>query len=202
MDVKAAILARRSIRKFKPDTVSDELILELMESAHLAPSGTNHQPWRFIVVKTPAIKEQIGERGLNQKFPSEAPVLLVCCADMLTYAKDTKKRIQELVDAGVFGPEFAANYPGLEQTKDAETLKKMIPHAMLNVAIAMEHIALRAVSLGLGTCWVQLIKGREIAKILDLPENLVVTAVMPLGYPDQSPPPRPRVPVEEIYKIV
>ncbi|HWJ02293.1 MAG TPA: nitroreductase family protein [Verrucomicrobiae bacterium] len=202
MNVKEAILARRSIRKFKPDPVPDELILELLEGARLAPSGTNHQPWRFIVVKNEGLRQQIRLAAFNQRHTSEAPVLLVCCADLQTYARDTRRRIQELVDAGVLGPETFDNYPGIDQTKDMETLKKMVPHAMLNVAIAMEHIALQAVSMGLGTCWVQLMKAKEIARILSLPENLVITALMPLGYPDGDPKPRPRVALEEIYQIV
>jgi len=43
---------------------------------------------------------------------------------------------------------------------------------MLNATLAMEHIALRAVSLGLGTCWVQLMKAKQIAQILEMPEKI------------------------------
>lgn len=78
-----------------------------------------------------------------------------------------------------------------------------IPHASLNVAIAMENIALRAVSLGLGTCIVQLMKAKKIAEILCLPENLIITALMPVGFPDENPMPRPRLALEEIiYKEI
>lgn len=203
MDVKEAILARRSIRKYKPDPVSEAMITELLEAARWAPSGTNHQPWRFVVVRKPEVKVRIREAAFNQKHLTEAPVVLVCCADLTPYAKDTRKRIEELVEAGALEASSLENYPGLNQPKDPESLKKLAPHAMLNVAIAMEHIALRAVSLGLGTCWIQLMKAREIAKILELPEHLMITGLMPVGVPDQDPAPRPRVPLAEIiYKVV
>lgn len=203
MDVKTAMLERHSIRKFKPDPVSEEMLRELLEAARLAPSGTNQQPWRFIVVKNREVKEKIRGAAFDKKFLSEAPVLLVCCADLSTYATNTRRRLQELVDAGVFREEEVANYPNADKPMDAETLQGYKPHAMLNVAIAAEHIALRAVSLGLGTCWVQLMKAREISKILDLPEHLIVTVLMPVGFPDQSPGMRPRLKLEEIiYKVI
>ncbi|MBP2649199.1 MAG: nitroreductase [Firmicutes bacterium] len=203
MDVKTALENRRSIRKYKPDPVSDELVKELLEAARLAPSGTNHQPWRFIIIRDQAMKDKIQAAAFDQKYLSEAPVLLVCCADISTYELDTKKRVQELIAVGAMDPGAIDTYPGLNQPKNAEVLKGYIPHAMLNVALAMENIALRAVSLGLGTCIVQLMKPKKIAGILALPENLIITALMPVGFPDQNPAPRPRLALEEIiYKVV
>ena len=198
-----AMMERRSIRQYKADAVPDDMLQELLAAARLAPSGTNHQPWRFIVVKNQQVKERIQAAAFNQKFLSQAPILLVCCADLTTYAYDTKKRLQELIDAGVFGPEAFDSYPDIDKPKDVNTLKAFIPHAMLNVGLAMEHIALRAVSLGLGTCWVQLMRAKQIAQILEMPEHLVITGLMPVGFPDQNPVPRPRVSIQEIvYKVV
>ncbi|GAB6155221.1 nitroreductase family protein [Desulfosporosinus burensis] len=203
MDIRTAMSERRSIRKYRSDPVPDDMLQELLEAARLAPSGTNHQPWRFIVVKNQDVKERIQAAAFNQKFLSQAPILLVCCADLTTYARDTRKRLQELIDAGVFGPEAFESYPDIDKPKDFNTLKAFIPHAMLNVAIATEHIALRAASLGLGTCWVQLFKAKQIAQILEMPENLMITALMPVGFPDQNPAPRPRVSIQDIvYKVV
>ena len=203
MDVVTAIQERRSIRRYKQNPVSEELVNELLKAARLAPSGTNHQPWRFIVVREQNVKQSIQDAAFDQKYLSQAPVLLVCCADLMTYARDTKKRVQELIEAGAMEPDALLNYPGLDKPKDLEALKGYIPHASLNVAIAMENIALRAVSLGLGTCIVQLIKAKKIAEILSLPENLIITALMPVGFPDENPMPRPRLALEEIiYKEI
>ncbi|HEY8875107.1 MAG TPA: nitroreductase family protein [Desulfosporosinus sp.] len=198
MDIKMAMMERRSIRKYKSDPVPDDMLQELLEAARLAPSGTNQQPWRFIVIKNQEVKERVQAAAFQQKFLSQAPVLLVCCADLTTYAHNTRKRLQELIDAGVFGPEAFDSYPDIDKPKDSNTLKAFIPHAMLNVGIAMEHIALRAVSLGLGTCWVQLMKAKQISQILELPEHLVITGLMPVGFPDQNPAPRPRVSIQDI----
>jgi nitroreductase len=198
MDVKVAIAERRSIRKYKQESIPDDLIRELLEAARLAPSGTNHQPWRFIVVKDEVVKQKIQVAAFDQKHVGEAPVLLVCCADLMTYGRDTRTRIMELIDEGAMEPGAIETYPGLNESMDEEILKGYIPHAMLNVAIAMENIALRAVSLGLGTCIIQLMKTRKVAEILELPPKLIVTALISVGFPDESPRPRPRIALEDI----
>ena len=77
MEVMDAIKARRSIRKFKPDAIPDELITRVMEAARLAPSGSNRQPWHFIVVSDPETKSRMG----LHKWAEDAPVVVVCCID-------------------------------------------------------------------------------------------------------------------------
>ncbi len=69
----------------------------------------------------------------------------------------------------------------------------------INVAIAVEQMILRAVDLGLGSCWVMLFSQNKVRELFSLPDNLFVTALVPFGYPDQQPPARPRMALEEIY---
>jgi len=59
MELNDIIQQRRSTRKFKTDPVPDSLIDELLEAARLAPSGSNLQPWRFIIVRSNAIKQKL-----------------------------------------------------------------------------------------------------------------------------------------------
>ena len=81
-DVLKAIRDRRSIRRFKPEPISDHLINVLLESARLAPSGTNSQPWRFVVVKDEDTKKKLQLAANNQRHVGAAPVVIVCCADL------------------------------------------------------------------------------------------------------------------------
>lgn len=198
MDVQTAIANRRSIRKFKQEPVPDGYLQELLEAARRAPSGTNHQPWRFIIVKDQLVKQKLEEAAFGQKYIGEAPIVLVCCADLEVYRRDTKQRVLELIAAGAMEPEALETYPGLAKPLDEAALQAYIPHAMLNVAIAMENIALQAVALGLGTCIVQMIKAKKIANILSLSDNFIITALMPVGFPDECPAARPRLNVQEI----
>jgi len=70
--------------------------------------------------------------------------------------------------------------------------------ARVDVAIAMEHLALTAVENGLGTCWIGAFDQEKMAIFLGLPKGLVVTACMTLGYPDESPEARSRKPMTEL----
>jgi nitroreductase len=65
--------------------------------------------------------------------------------------------------------------------------------------IAIEHMVLAATALGYGTCWIGAFSEAEVKKILKIPENLTVVALLPVGVPDESPPPRPRKRFDEIF---
>ncbi len=77
MEVMKAIMKRRSIRRFKKEPIPDELINKVMEAARLAPSGSNKQPWHFIIVRDAETKSKLG----LHKWAEEAPVVIVCCID-------------------------------------------------------------------------------------------------------------------------
>lgn len=79
MQVLEVIRRRRSIRRYKPVPVEEEKIRRVLEAARLAPSAANRQPWKFIVVKDPEIKEKLREAYPRDWFAS-APVVIVACA--------------------------------------------------------------------------------------------------------------------------
>lgn len=68
----------------------------------------------------------------------------------------------------------------------------------IDVAISVDHITLAAVEQGLGTCWIGAFKQDEVKKLLGIPEEVRVVVLLPIGYPDISPAPRPRKSMEEI----
>ncbi len=68
----------------------------------------------------------------------------------------------------------------------------------IDTAIAMEHLILAAHELGLGTCWIGAFNESRIKQLLGIPSNVRVVALTPVGYPDESPPPRPRKTLDEV----
>jgi len=74
------LISRRSIRKFRPDPVPDELILKVLDVARYAPSARNSQPWVFIVVKDPEVKRKLANVHVWAKPLENAPVgIVVAC---------------------------------------------------------------------------------------------------------------------------
>lgn len=198
LTTKEAIELRRSIRKYKTKDVSDEIIYELIDSARLAPSGCNSQPWRFKIVRDAETKKQLEVAAHNQKFVSDAPVVLVCCLDVKGYLDGTVSGLQDLEANNVIDKQIYATL--IEHAADSrkQRAEDVISRTSFNVAIAIEHIVLRALDFGLGTCWVRLVDGRQVRKIFDWDENISVIALLPIGYPDEDPAPRKRLPLENI----
>ena len=81
MDVYEAIVTRKSVRAFKDKDVSEEMIVRLLEAARLAPSASNRQEWRFVVVRDPLMKKHLSAAARGQEFVGAAPVVLACCAE-------------------------------------------------------------------------------------------------------------------------
>jgi nitroreductase len=196
MELIDAIKARRSIRKFRDDPVPDEIIDELLEAGRLAPSGSNLQPWRFIIVKSEEAKREL-EGVTPYRFAVRAPVLFVCCAD-LTASGMRDKRITELIESGAF---TAVDMDDPNSGKYGRSLSESISvkgYLSLNVAIAIEHIVLRATDLGLGSCWIGRFDQEKTKKILGLGDDIFVVLLLPIGYPAQEPAQRPRLPAKNI----
>jgi len=198
MDVSEAIKKRRSIRKFKPDPIPEEKIRLLLESARLAPSGTNTQPWRFVVIKDNDTKKKLQEAAHNQRHIGRAPVIIVCCADLKAF-KEFPERVDELIESGAL-PERTREIfiPYLSKGMDTVTKDALMVAAAANVAIAVEHIVLQAVEIGLGTCWVRWYEDNKVKEILDIPEHVEVMALLPIGVPDEDPSRRPRLELDQL----
>lgn len=169
------IETRRSIRKYIDKSVEDEKIVQLLESARLAPSGDNSQPWHFIVVKSDLGRQKLSEVSHKQEWMLSAPVFIVCVADI-------RCRIHEGI------------YVCLNETSPQAELKMVIR----DTSISIEHILLEADNLGLGTCWVGWYTQEEIRPVLNIPSDKYVLGVITVGYAGETPNARPRKKLEEI----
>jgi len=76
------IFGRRSIRKYRPDPISDEEIQLLLEAAMAAPSAVGKDPWRFVVIRDPQTRKKIADFLPYGKMLAEAPVGIVICGDL------------------------------------------------------------------------------------------------------------------------
>ncbi|MFT9496781.1 nitroreductase family protein [Anaerosolibacter sp.] len=175
------IQTRRSIRKYiDAKLVEDEKIIALMESARLAPSGSNTQPWHFIIVKSDLTRQRLAEISHHQKWMLSAPIFIVCIADI-------RSRITE----------------DIAMTLNEHSPEPELKQIIRDTAIAIEHLVLCAENLGLGTCWVAWYSQDEIRTILNIPSDKYVVGIITLGYPDESPKARARKKLEDIlhYEI-
>ncbi len=198
METSEAIVNRRSIRKFKSDSVPDEQIMTLIEAARLAPSGCNAQPWRFKIVKDLKTRRKLAETAHNQSFIAQAPVVIVCCADVSGYIEGSSSGIQDLGKIGAVEDRIVniicAN---INETRKME-LNEIGQRIAVNVAIAVEHMVLRALDFNLGSCWIRAFEEDKVKEIFNWDENIYVVALLPLGFPAEEPSPRKRLEIEDL----
>jgi len=196
MELTQAIEERRSIRKFREDPVTDEMIEQLLDAARLAPSGSNIQPARFVVVRSPAMREKLGT-CTPYKFITRAPVIFACCADRASLST-RDQRVGELLETGAFTD--VEMDPTDMKTYSAAQMDDFATRAYLsmNATIAIEHMVLRAVDLGLGSCWIGRFDKEKAREILELGDDTQIVVLLPVGYPAQSPPQRPRIPLDQM----
>ena len=82
MDVMEAIFSRRSIRKFIPETVSEETVETLLRAAMAAPSAGNEQPWRFVVIRDRQILSKVPSFHPYSRMIEEVSVAILICGDL------------------------------------------------------------------------------------------------------------------------
>jgi len=80
MDVFDAIKARRSVRSYLDRDVEEEKLRQVLEAGRLAPSASNRQEWRFVVVRDAQLRQKLVAAAHGQRFVGEAPVVIVACA--------------------------------------------------------------------------------------------------------------------------
>ena len=107
MNVKDAIAARHSVRAFAKQPLGEAEINELLEAGRNAPSSLNSQPWRFAVVTEPVDLAWFGtsEATRKQAWLAAAPAIIVCCADIAHYVKDSQSAAFFYRDNKIIGGE-------------------------------------------------------------------------------------------------
>jgi nitroreductase len=166
MDVMKAIKTRKSIRAFIDKPVEEEKLNKVIEAGRLAPSASNRQEWRFIIVRDPDLRRGLASAARGQAFVGEAPVVVVACAETDNHVMTCGQLC----------------YP-------------------IDVAIALDHMSLCAVDLGLGGCWIGAFDEAKVKALLGIPDEVRVVELMPLGYPtDSSMKEKNRLSVKEIVR--
>jgi nitroreductase len=213
MTVYDAIQARRSIRRYKPDAVPEDLLARVLDAARLAPSGCAREARKLIVVRDADTRQRVSKacRGVSpgpegklfegNPAVAKAPVVIVACS----LVRDANMRY--------FGPEGEAPilFTNMSRTAGGPGYwPEYVQHAqahhgeyestgITDLALALDHLSLAAVAEGLGTCWIGAgIDEPALRHILAIPEDVQARMIMLLGYPEESPAPRPRKPVEEV----
>jgi nitroreductase len=173
---------RRSVRKFTSEPIPQRDLRELVRLAGRAPSAFNVQPWRFVVVTDPALKERLREAAYGQPQVTGAPAVLVLYSDM----RDAIDTIDEAIHPDVQGEKREAQKKSLlgsfakRDDEDRETWGAQQSN------IALGYLLLAAEGMGLGTSPMLGFQPEKVKEVLDLPANVRIPAMIALGYPAEE----------------
>ncbi len=203
-DILDVIITRKSIRRYKPDPVPDEMIDKILEAARWAPTGENHQPWRLIVVRDPETIKKIGQMAKVGSGIFATTEYSMGRMRQFEGIKDPKER--ERVERFMFTGEVSA-FLGKSPLLIVLCGRCDALDTPYDLSACAENMLLEAHSLGLGACWVHgpaaPIRGEiRMKQLLDIPpgmEKYKLLAVISFGWPESPRKhPRPKLNLEEI----
>ena len=151
------ISKRQSDRAYTDKAVDREIIDRCLEAARLSPSASNSQPWTFVVIDDPVLKNQVADNTVGplnsfNKFVSQAPVIVAIVMEKPKLITEAGGRIK----------------------------KKEYP--LIDIGIAAEHFCLQAAEEGLGTCMLGWFNEKSVKKLINVPNNKNIPLLITLGY--------------------
>jgi nitroreductase len=188
LEFKELVAKRRSIRKFKKDSVSEKLLKNILKACRWSPSAGNSQPWHIIVVTDTMIKAKMA--GTCTKYSKEH------------WRKLPSERVRYLAArGGTWDKSYMKDVPVL-MVVSYETEKGFRNELALGSAwIAVENMMLAATDEGLASCVYTFLNRREenkIGSLLQVPRTHRVACLLQVGYADVEPLPPSRKELKEI----
>lgn len=161
MKFSELVYHRQSTRAYKQDIVEESKLATCIESARLAPSACNSQPWKFIIVDEPDLKNRIAQATSNKLLPlnhftKQAPVHVVVVNE---------------------GSNFSATLGNKIKNKE---------FSLIDIGIAVEHFCLQAHEEGLGTCILGWFDEKKVKELLNIPKNKRPELIITIGYPNEK----------------
>lgn len=161
MNFDELILLRQSVRRYAAQPVEPEKINKCLEAARMAPSASNSQPWKYIVVTDDTLRAEVSKATFSDiqlinKFTLQAPVMVVIVIEKARWftrlAMQIKKKEWPLIDIG----------------------------------ISADHFCLQAAEIGLGTCMIGWFDEQKIHDLLSIPTDKTIGLLISVGYPEEG----------------
>ncbi|MBD2246014.1 nitroreductase family protein [Nostoc sp. FACHB-888] len=184
LDVPSAIAQRRSIKTFKTDPITPELLKQLVELTVAAPSSFNMQGWQIIIVQDEAQKAALSAASWNQQQIVQAPVTFVFAADPNAGEQDLTPILERGLETGAWNEKTINYFKTSIPQFQAGLGDKRREYAIKDAMIAATHLVLAAESLGLSTCFMNGWIEDQVKEVIGAGDNpdLAIAVLVPVGY--------------------
>lgn len=185
-----------SVIRFEPRPIPDEILQCILEAGCQTPSAWNLQPWQFVVVRSEATRASLLRQCPDPGPAATAPVLAVGVANPRAW-KQAPERLAELIRSGTLAPgEDARHLERIQRQWSAGDTARVF--AIAQTYAALQQISLAALACDVCSWWVQEFDGPAVARLLHVPQHLVVVGLVALGYCQE----RVRLPVSSLARSV
>lgn len=226
-DFGKIVLSRRATRHFLPDPISKDLLEEILDIAHWAPSGYNLQPTHIIIVTDEKIKKDLFSICMEQSQILEAPAIVIFTGDRRVVENNFEKILKMDLETGAINKEYAEKLEGFvslsfkQKPLGLNWLWKALlaPIARLfqpipsipavykrywvakQVMLVSMNFMLAATAAGLATVPMEGFDEKKIKKLLKVPASHDIPIIIPIGYAAQKDLKKTRLPLKEILHL-
>jgi nitroreductase len=197
LTVKEAAERRRSIRSYEPEPIPQAELEEILRVTSLAPSAFNVQPWRFVIVQTPELKERLAAAAFNQRQVRSAPAVIVLYTDM----RDALEHVDEVLHPGMDAATRAVAREGVLKPFSAMSEAELEAWGGEQGHIALGYLLLAAEAHGYQTSTMAGFDKQEVRRLLDLPDHVRVPALVAIGRGAEEGFPHHRHQVDRIARV-
>lgn len=177
------LFTSRCPAQFNADSVPERTLESILQAGCQTVSPWNLKPWQFIVVRSPARKQQVLEHCPDPGPAASAPILLVGVGDPQAW-KRAPARLVELARAGSLPPGGeAAHLERIRRQWGAGQAARLL--AFAQTYAALQQTCLAALAQDVWSCWVADFDAEGLARALNIPAHLVVVGVVALGHCSQ-----------------
>ncbi|WP_042196104.1 nitroreductase family protein [Paenibacillus camerounensis] len=198
-DLYTLMRERHSVRHFDTEfVISEEEINEMIELAVKAPSSSNSQSWRFLVVTDKELKKQLKIVADNQQQVEDASAVFVILSDMKFYDK-LDEIFTSAVEAGYMPKEFKDEYvPNVTKYYQALPKEQFHESVSFDAGLVAMQLMLIAKSKGYDTVPMGGYNKEKLKMLLNVPDNLLPLIILPIGKGIQPGRRSTRLPVEDV----
>ena len=126
MEVYDAVLSRLTVREFRSDSISDEVVHKLLEAGRLSPSSQNLQPWHFVVVRNGETIRRLGELATQGPFIGDAPMAIAIATDDTPRAQLDAGRALQQMELVAWEEGMGTCFVGIRQAEQNQAIKELL----------------------------------------------------------------------------
>lgn len=198
MEFEQIVHQRYATKLFDGRKLPEEKVKKLLDIIRHAPSSFNIQPWAIRIVSDQGTKEKLAPVSWNQPQIKSCSHLLVFCANS-DIASNINKLEKLMIKSGAKSEDIKPYIETMRNFEKNLSIEQKLAWAQRQLYLALGNALNGSKALGFDSCPMEGFDSKVYSRILNLPQNLVPTALCPIGYASDKPNEKIRFPIADVF---